>query len=808
MAAEQASLIKTLTTDEVKLLETEISQLQRFKNLLIETNLELAVRNKARQDFGNNFKRNFEDFNELKLLGEGVGIDITQLEYALLTDESRQQIFNLRDSIKADAAIINNRGAETAETVRQAYNRVQSNIEEIKDILENKTFDIRQAISGIGAGEEFTKFSLDIQRELLTLQTGYENLVNAFEAKLSEGPGTIPEAQWRELQLLWVNEIDLQREQIRNLLESSRKAALTPFERELEDLSEVGVNLDEEVIAGGLSQLPDAIRKGIAKLKADQRKLDIIGLSNEARDTIQRDIATKRAEVNNLIADFFKEPEETTALEDALKNFENLGISISGEDLADLVIGKDFAKFDERARALAERLRMLDTEQGEVRLEDLAAFNKDEAALRKEVNEALARQTESSLTSLLGGVSEAAKIGADPAQLERLIEANRQIEKLSEKIDELGSDATIAQVQELTEKEKAVREETEKLNKSFEEIASTFKTFTENFGKLFADSIRELDFSTFAQDFVNILLDGVNNALAEQVASFAQGFLDGLLGEESGIGEVLGGSIGEEGVEGAIGSGKGFADTLKGLFGFGGGGAEETGVAGLDFITPQGGPRGGKIDTGFGSDEGVKAVENLTTTIQKDTMVTAENATVGLGVGVGLAGLGAVIGGSTGQIISVIGTVLSAISGLIIALQVNTGASVFAEGGPVIGPGTGTSDSINARLSNGEFVVNAAATAANRPLLHAINKHRRNVRHLPGFADGGEFGSRGEMVRGSMPQGSNNESTVNNVTFSLEGDFDSRSERSIRRFISNGSLQAGLNQANIANGGKPVFNQG
>lgn len=55
---------------------------------------------------------------------------------------------------------------------------------------------------------------------------------------------------------------------------------------------------------------------------------------------------------------------------------------------------------------------------------------------------------------------------------------------------------------------------------------------------------------------------------------------------------------------------------------------------------------------------------------------------------------------------------------------------LFASGGYVSGPGTGTSDSIPARLSNGEFVINAQATAKNRPILEAINSGR-------GFADGG-----------------------------------------------------------------------
>ena len=43
-------------------------------------------------------------------------------------------------------------------------------------------------------------------------------------------------------------------------------------------------------------------------------------------------------------------------------------------------------------------------------------------------------------------------------------------------------------------------------------------------------------------------------------------------------------------------------------------------------------------------------------------------------------------------------------------------------GGPVTGAGTGTSDSIPAMLSNGEFVVNAAAYKANKALVNAINQ--------------------------------------------------------------------------------------
>lgn len=55
-----------------------------------------------------------------------------------------------------------------------------------------------------------------------------------------------------------------------------------------------------------------------------------------------------------------------------------------------------------------------------------------------------------------------------------------------------------------------------------------------------------------------------------------------------------------------------------------------------------------------------------------------------------------------------------------------------ASGGLITGPGTGTSDSIPAWLSNGEFVSTAEATKKNLPLLMAMNDNK--------FADGGMVG--------------------------------------------------------------------
>ncbi len=60
----------------------------------------------------------------------------------------------------------------------------------------------------------------------------------------------------------------------------------------------------------------------------------------------------------------------------------------------------------------------------------------------------------------------------------------------------------------------------------------------------------------------------------------------------------------------------------------------------------------------------------------------------------------------------------------------------FADGGKVKGPGTGTSDSILAWLSNGEFVVNAESAKMFMPLLEALNDNKA----LPRRAEGGPVG--------------------------------------------------------------------
>lgn len=70
------------------------------------------------------------------------------------------------------------------------------------------------------------------------------------------------------------------------------------------------------------------------------------------------------------------------------------------------------------------------------------------------------------------------------------------------------------------------------------------------------------------------------------------------------------------------------------------------------------------------------------------------------------------------------------------------GGNSFATGGYVSGPGTGTSDSIRAWLSNGEFVMRAAAVRKyGLDFLYKLNGLRMDPRKaklgMPAFATGG-----------------------------------------------------------------------
>ena len=74
------------------------------------------------------------------------------------------------------------------------------------------------------------------------------------------------------------------------------------------------------------------------------------------------------------------------------------------------------------------------------------------------------------------------------------------------------------------------------------------------------------------------------------------------------------------------------------------------------------------------------------------------------------------------DMLAAIGTVVASVTTVMRKAMKSVKSAKFAQGGKVEGPGSGTSDSIPAMLSNGESVMTAAATSMFAPLLSAFNQ--------------------------------------------------------------------------------------
>lgn len=113
----------------------------------------------------------------------------------------------------------------------------------------------------------------------------------------------------------------------------------------------------------------------------------------------------------------------------------------------------------------------------------------------------------------------------------------------------------------------------------------------------------------------------------------------------------------------------------------------------------------GESDRGFATASKILALAEIAINTGKAIakMVSAES-------GKGIAGIATMASG--------IAAILSNIASAIKTVK----SAKFAEGGAVTGPGTGTSDSIPAMLSNGESVLTASATSMFAPILSAFNQ--------------------------------------------------------------------------------------
>jgi hypothetical protein len=129
-----------------------------------------------------------------------------------------------------------------------------------------------------------------------------------------------------------------------------------------------------------------------------------------------------------------------------------------------------------------------------------------------------------------------------------------------------------------------------------------------------------------------------------------------------------------------------------------------------------------------------------------------------------------------------------------------TGGLFGGEGGLLHGAGHGTSDSINAMLSNGEFVINAQATSKHLGLLTAINSGQiskyasgglvSNVAATPSYVD----------LSGSAVDKSAGKGGDSHYTFQITGDVSQQTRKEILKMLPN--IATGVNNYNREKGNR------
>jgi hypothetical protein len=120
----------------------------------------------------------------------------------------------------------------------------------------------------------------------------------------------------------------------------------------------------------------------------------------------------------------------------------------------------------------------------------------------------------------------------------------------------------------------------------------------------------------------------------------------------------------------------------------------------------------------------------------------------------------------------------------------------FAEGGKVSGAGSGTSDSIPAMLSNGEFVINAKATRDHIGLLTSINSGK-----LKKFAEGGLVSTAmlaAPAIADVKTAQVNNQSSQQVINLTITGDISRQTKAEIYQMLP--SIAEGVNSHNRERG--------
>jgi hypothetical protein len=269
-----------------------------------------------------------------------------------------------------------------------------------------------------------------------------------------------------------------------------------------------------------------------------------------------------------------------------------------------------------------------------------------------------------------------------------------------------------------------MREEIEKLLPLIEDL----KTTTDEFGKIAADA-----FETGLSDALADAAKGVKS-LGEAAEDFLQSITDALLDWAaqqiaSQMRDIIFGSLPQFG-----------AGALGGLFKSAGGG---TNLEEISVTTARLPEIGGEAGAAAAATALTTAGTTLTTGA---TALTTGATTLTTGATTFVTGVTSLV--TAGSTLTAAGAALTAAAAALTASAATDAAgglseiiistARLAEGGKVFGPGTGTSDSIPAMLSAGEFVVKAQAVQ--KPGVQYLLEKINDGAIFRGFAEGGYTG--------------------------------------------------------------------
>jgi tape measure domain-containing protein len=297
-------------------------------------------------------------------------------------------------------------------------------------------------------------------------------------------------------------------------------------------------------------------------------------------------------------------------------------------------------------------------------------------------------------------------------------------------------------------------------------------------------------FGTFAENILNTITTSI-------IDSFSKGLTDTLLGNQGAlssgarrVGEILYTTFGS-----LIGDQR-YTDVMK--------------ESGSRIVKPDFG-----VDVTSGVKESVDNLKDLTNEgiVQERNLLTRLSTSflsglqsLASGLGTVFQGLFSIFGGNSGGIGGIILNGVLGVLGSLGGLSGGGGMSAgnikaasafnfFASGGLIVGPGSGTSDSIPIMASNREFIVNAKSAQRFLPLLQAINSNR-----ISKFAKGGVVGdvrnaasSLGSLEK--LPDGGNFESkSQQQINLNITGDISRQTRKEVMEMLP--SIANGVNQYN------------